>query len=170
MPFNLRNFEEEAKAKMGVVECVSHKLIEPFQVLYEKHSKYFDHSCWHRPSRANSMILSLWVEIVSRHFARTNWKILDVKSFDFWKLSRPILFSWSFRASADVSSNFPTFQNTLSRTYFNTIFLFQMNSLRNSRAHFCCCRMELFYVPASQLILISTKVNIPWQTRSWWSF
>ena len=36
MPFNLRNFEEEAKAKMGVVECVSHKLIEPFQVLYEK--------------------------------------------------------------------------------------------------------------------------------------
>lgn len=40
MPFNLRNFEEEAKAKMGVVECVSHKLIEPFQVLYEKHSEY----------------------------------------------------------------------------------------------------------------------------------
>jgi hypothetical protein len=39
MPFNLRNFEEEAKAKMGVVECVSHKLIEPFQVLYEKNSK-----------------------------------------------------------------------------------------------------------------------------------
>lgn len=40
MPFNLRNFEEEAKAKMGVVECVSHKLIEPFQVLYEKHGEY----------------------------------------------------------------------------------------------------------------------------------
>lgn len=40
MPFNLRNFEEEAKAKMGVVECVAHKLIEPFQVLYEKHCKY----------------------------------------------------------------------------------------------------------------------------------
>jgi len=40
MPFNLRNFEEEAKAKMGVVECVNHKLIEPFQVLYEKHSKF----------------------------------------------------------------------------------------------------------------------------------
>lgn len=39
MPFNLRNFEEEAKAKMGVVECVAHKLIEPFNVLYEKHSK-----------------------------------------------------------------------------------------------------------------------------------
>lgn len=43
MPFNLRNFEEEAKAKMGVVECVSHKLIEPFNVLYEKHSEYRVH-------------------------------------------------------------------------------------------------------------------------------
>lgn len=39
MPFNLRNFEEEAKAKMGVHECVTHKLIEPFQVLYEKHNE-----------------------------------------------------------------------------------------------------------------------------------
>ncbi|CAO1400189.1 unnamed protein product [Diamesa hyperborea] len=40
MPFNLRNFEEEAKAKMGVVECVAHKLIEPFQVLYEKKDEF----------------------------------------------------------------------------------------------------------------------------------
>lgn len=40
MPFNLRNFEEEAKAKMGVNECVTHKLVEPFQVLYEKHNEY----------------------------------------------------------------------------------------------------------------------------------
>lgn len=40
MPFNLRHFEEETKARMGVVECVNHKLIEPFQVLYEKPSKY----------------------------------------------------------------------------------------------------------------------------------
>lgn len=36
MPFNLRHFEEETKARMGVVECISHKMIEPFQVLYEK--------------------------------------------------------------------------------------------------------------------------------------
>ncbi|KAH8380291.1 hypothetical protein KR009_009787 [Drosophila setifemur] len=36
MPFNIRSFEEETKARMGVVECVSHKMIEPFQVLYEK--------------------------------------------------------------------------------------------------------------------------------------
>lgn len=36
MPFNLRGFQDETKAKMGVVECVKNKLIEPFQVLYEK--------------------------------------------------------------------------------------------------------------------------------------
>lgn len=36
MPFNLRNFQDETKAKMGVNECVKNKLIEPFQVLYEK--------------------------------------------------------------------------------------------------------------------------------------
>lgn len=40
MPFNLRHFEEETKARMGVVECVSHKMIEPFQVLYEKPGEY----------------------------------------------------------------------------------------------------------------------------------
>lgn len=40
MPFNMRNFDEETKARMGVVECMSHKMIEPFQVLYEKPSKY----------------------------------------------------------------------------------------------------------------------------------
>uniref|UniRef100_A0A2M3YZC2 Putative metallopeptidase n=1 Tax=Anopheles braziliensis TaxID=58242 RepID=A0A2M3YZC2_9DIPT len=40
MPFNLRNFEEEAKAKMGVTECVAHKLVEPFQVLFEKHNEF----------------------------------------------------------------------------------------------------------------------------------
>ena len=39
MPFTLRNFENETKAKMGVVECVTHKLVEPFQVLYEKDGK-----------------------------------------------------------------------------------------------------------------------------------
>lgn len=41
MPFNLRNFEDEKKAKMGVMECVNHKLIEPFQVLFEKTGKLF---------------------------------------------------------------------------------------------------------------------------------
>ncbi|CAH1404031.1 unnamed protein product [Nezara viridula] len=39
MPFTLRSFSDEKKARMGVNECVSHKLIEPFQVLYEKPSE-----------------------------------------------------------------------------------------------------------------------------------
>lgn len=40
MPFNIRDaMESETKAKMGVVECVTHRLIEPFQVLYEKEGK-----------------------------------------------------------------------------------------------------------------------------------
>merc|ERR1712072_1184277 len=40
MPFNLRSFDSETKAKMGVVECVTHKLVEPFQVLHEKDSEF----------------------------------------------------------------------------------------------------------------------------------
>ena len=36
MPFNLRNCEEEKKARMGVVECVKHQVLQPFHVLYEK--------------------------------------------------------------------------------------------------------------------------------------
>lgn len=36
MPFTLRYFDDEVKAKMGLKECVSHKLIEPFPVLHEK--------------------------------------------------------------------------------------------------------------------------------------
>merc|ERR1712240_545503 len=40
MPFNLRNFEEEKKARMGVVECVKHNVIQPFHVLYEKEGTY----------------------------------------------------------------------------------------------------------------------------------
>merc|ERR1719318_12105 len=36
MPFNLRSMDDEKKARMGVVECVAHKLIEPFQVLFDK--------------------------------------------------------------------------------------------------------------------------------------
>lgn len=40
MPFNLRYFEDETKAKLGAVECVNHKLIEPFQVLYDRPGQY----------------------------------------------------------------------------------------------------------------------------------
>ncbi|KAK7872180.1 hypothetical protein R5R35_001741 [Gryllus longicercus] len=43
MPFNLRGFEDVTKARMGVVECVNHKLIEPFQVLYERNGEIVAH-------------------------------------------------------------------------------------------------------------------------------
>ena len=34
-----RAFEDEKKAKMGVVECAKHDLVEPFHVLWERDSK-----------------------------------------------------------------------------------------------------------------------------------
>jgi len=40
MPFNLRNMDDERKARMGVGECVNHRLVEPFQVLFEKEGEY----------------------------------------------------------------------------------------------------------------------------------
>jgi len=40
MPFNLRNCDEEKKARMGVVECVKHNVIQPFHVLYEKEGTF----------------------------------------------------------------------------------------------------------------------------------
>ncbi|EDW37526.1 GL16317 [Drosophila persimilis] len=56
MPFNIRSFEEETKARMGVVECVSHKMIEPFQVLYEKPTEIvaqFKHTILLMPNGVN---------------------------------------------------------------------------------------------------------------------
>lgn len=31
-----RAFEEESKARLGLVECAKHELVQPFTVLYEK--------------------------------------------------------------------------------------------------------------------------------------
>ena len=31
-----RSCEDEGKARMGVVECINHNLVEPYNVLYEK--------------------------------------------------------------------------------------------------------------------------------------
>lgn len=56
MPFNIRHFEEETKARMGVVECVSHKMLEPFQVLYEKPNEFvaqFKHTVLLMPNGVN---------------------------------------------------------------------------------------------------------------------
>merc|ERR1719350_1662237 len=40
MPFNLRSMDDEKKARMGVHECVTHKLIDPFQVHYDKEGEH----------------------------------------------------------------------------------------------------------------------------------
>lgn len=40
MPFSLRMFEDEKKAKMGVVECAKHDLVESFNVLFEREGEY----------------------------------------------------------------------------------------------------------------------------------
>ena len=40
-----RACEEEGKARMGVVECLNHNLVEPFNVLYEKEGQY-QRSVW----------------------------------------------------------------------------------------------------------------------------
>ncbi|XP_071485577.1 proliferation-associated protein 2G4-like [Diadema antillarum] len=40
MPFPLRAFEDEAKARMGIVECLNHNLVEPYAVLYEKEGEF----------------------------------------------------------------------------------------------------------------------------------
>lgn len=36
MPFNLRHFDDIKRARMGVMECVTHKLVSPYPVLYER--------------------------------------------------------------------------------------------------------------------------------------
>jgi len=40
MPFTLRMFEDEKKARMGVLECVKHDLVEPFNVLWEREGEF----------------------------------------------------------------------------------------------------------------------------------
>ncbi|XP_016322068.1 proliferation-associated protein 2G4-like [Sinocyclocheilus anshuiensis] len=40
MPFTLRSFEDESKARLGVVECAKHELLQPFNVLHEKEGEY----------------------------------------------------------------------------------------------------------------------------------
>merc|ERR1711881_172620 len=40
MPFTLRAFEDEKKARLGVGECVNHELLVPYPVLVEKDGEY----------------------------------------------------------------------------------------------------------------------------------
>jgi len=36
LPFTLRAMEDEKQARMGVLECTKHQLLEPYKVLYDK--------------------------------------------------------------------------------------------------------------------------------------
>jgi len=40
MPFTLRDFEDEKKARLGVLECAKHELMEPYPVFYEKDGEF----------------------------------------------------------------------------------------------------------------------------------
>jgi curved DNA binding protein len=40
MPFSLRSFDDEKKARMGVIECAKHDLVEPFTVLWEREGEF----------------------------------------------------------------------------------------------------------------------------------
>jgi len=40
LPFTLRAFDDEAKTKMGIVECERHNLMKAFPVLYEKDGEF----------------------------------------------------------------------------------------------------------------------------------
>jgi curved DNA binding protein len=40
MPFSLRSFEDEKKARIGVVECAKHDLMEPYPVYYDREGDY----------------------------------------------------------------------------------------------------------------------------------
>ncbi|XP_077428917.1 proliferation-associated protein 2G4-like [Vanacampus margaritifer] len=40
MAFTLRAFEDEGKARLGVVECTKHELLQPFNVLQEKEGEF----------------------------------------------------------------------------------------------------------------------------------
>lgn len=58
MPFTLRYFEDEVKAKMGLKECINHKLIEPFPVLHEKEGEFvaqFKFTVLLMPSRSHKI-------------------------------------------------------------------------------------------------------------------
>ncbi|CAF0923116.1 unnamed protein product [Didymodactylos carnosus] len=40
MPFTLRHFEDEKRARMGVIECAKHDLVEPYPIYHEKEGEF----------------------------------------------------------------------------------------------------------------------------------
>ncbi|KAI9103014.1 peptidase M24, structural domain-containing protein [Phlyctochytrium arcticum] len=43
MAFSLRQFDDEKKARMGMVECANHRLVVPYEVLHEKEDAVIAH-------------------------------------------------------------------------------------------------------------------------------
>jgi curved DNA binding protein len=43
MAFSLRQLEDEKKARMGILECTTHQLVQPYQVMQEKEGEYSAH-------------------------------------------------------------------------------------------------------------------------------
>ena len=43
LPFHLKNFEDPKKARMGVVECVNHEVLQAYPVLCEKDGTFVAH-------------------------------------------------------------------------------------------------------------------------------
>jgi len=43
LPFSIRNFEDQTAVKIGVVQCLDHQLLEPFQVVEEKKGEVVAH-------------------------------------------------------------------------------------------------------------------------------
>ena len=62
MPFSLSAFEDERKARMGVVECVKHGLLEPYHVLYDRENEFCAHF------RFTLLLTSHGVDRVTRNF------------------------------------------------------------------------------------------------------
>jgi hypothetical protein len=76
MPFNLRNFEEEAKAKMGVVSSLNRSKSCMKNIV----SIVFAYKLFDFARIINSIISSFIWEAVARHFAIR-------KSIDFFQIS-----------------------------------------------------------------------------------
>lgn len=61
----IRAFEDEAKARLGVVECAKHELLQPFSVLHDKEGE-----CWRPAPQVSAPTLSSSVASFARPWRR----------------------------------------------------------------------------------------------------
>jgi curved DNA binding protein len=88
MPFTLRYFDDEVKAKMGLKECLNHKLIEPFPLLHEKEGEFvaqFKFTVLLMPTRSHK-ITGLPVDL---SMYKTEHKIKDKSIVELLQGSNP---------------------------------------------------------------------------------